>query len=145
MDWIARAGQYSRWAGSYVWAAVRAGAVGLLTSLAEAIERERELAAVDELLDRATGILVIEGGVGMGKSSLLDAACRLGLEGIVSKQRYAPYLAGRSGAWVKAKCRPGQEVLIGGWRQEPPRNERMAPPSGPRGLVMENDCGDSGR
>jgi DNA-binding CsgD family transcriptional regulator len=40
------------------------------------LERERELAAVDELLDRASGILVIEGGVGVGKTSLLDAASR---------------------------------------------------------------------
>jgi DNA-binding CsgD family transcriptional regulator len=40
------------------------------------LERERELAAVDELLARASGILVIEGGVGVGKTSLLDAACR---------------------------------------------------------------------
>lgn len=40
------------------------------------LERENELAAVAELLGRGTGILVIEGGVGMGKTSLLDAACR---------------------------------------------------------------------
>ncbi len=40
------------------------------------LEREHELAAVDELLDRGSGILVIEGGIGVGKTSLLDAACR---------------------------------------------------------------------
>jgi len=40
------------------------------------LERARELAAVDELLDRGGAILVIEGGVGIGKTSLVDAACR---------------------------------------------------------------------
>lgn len=56
-----------------------------------------------------------------GGKAMLDAACRLGLEGIVSKKRGTPYRAGRGGGWVKAKCRPGQEFVIGGWRQEPGR------------------------
>jgi bifunctional non-homologous end joining protein LigD len=53
--------------------------------------------------------------------SLLKAACQMGLEGIVSKRRDAPYRGGRGETWVKAKCRPGQEVVIGGWVQEPGR------------------------
>jgi DNA-binding CsgD family transcriptional regulator len=40
------------------------------------LERERELAAVDELLKGARGVLVVEGGVGVGKTSLVDCACR---------------------------------------------------------------------
>ncbi len=40
------------------------------------LEREPELAAVGELLERGGGVLVIEGGVGIGKTSLVDAACR---------------------------------------------------------------------
>ncbi|MCC3291908.1 MULTISPECIES: DUF6350 family protein [unclassified Arthrobacter] len=32
-DWIARTSQHSRWAGSYMWAALRAGAVGTLAAL----------------------------------------------------------------------------------------------------------------
>jgi bifunctional non-homologous end joining protein LigD len=39
----------------------------------------------------------------------------LGFEGIVSKQLDAPYRSGRTGSWTKAKCRAGQEVVIGGW------------------------------
>lgn len=53
-----------------------------------------------------------------GGAVLLQSACRLGLEGIVSKRRDAPYTAGRGDAWAKAKCRPGQEFVIGGWVQE---------------------------
>ena len=40
------------------------------------LERERELAAVAELLERGGGVLVIEGGVGIGKTSLVEAGCR---------------------------------------------------------------------
>jgi bifunctional non-homologous end joining protein LigD len=49
---------------------------------------------------------------------LIAAACRMGLEGIVSKLRDAPYRSGKSDSWVKTKCRPGIEVVIGGWRTE---------------------------
>ncbi|MBV9081893.1 MAG: AAA family ATPase, partial [Acidobacteriaceae bacterium] len=40
------------------------------------VERERECAAIEALLERGCGLLVIEGGAGIGKTSLLDAACR---------------------------------------------------------------------
>ena len=47
--------------------------------------------------------------------AVLDSACRLDLEGIVSKRLDAPYRSGRGEAWTKAKCRAGHEVVIGGW------------------------------
>ncbi|MFZ5781992.1 MAG: DNA ligase D [Pseudomonadota bacterium] len=50
--------------------------------------------------------------------AVLDSACRMHLEGIVSKELDAPYRGGRSGSWVKAKCRAGHEVVIGGWTSE---------------------------
>jgi len=36
---------------------------------------------------------------------LFAAACRMGLEGLVSKRRDRPYQAGRSKYWVKVKNR----------------------------------------
>jgi DNA-binding CsgD family transcriptional regulator len=42
----------------------------------ELLERERELAAIEELLGRRSGILTIEVGVGIGKTSLVQAACQ---------------------------------------------------------------------
>lgn len=47
--------------------------------------------------------------------AMLQSACLMHLEGIVSKRLDAPYTSGRSGHWTKAKCRAGQEVVIGGW------------------------------
>jgi bifunctional non-homologous end joining protein LigD len=50
-----------------------------------------------------------------GGEAVLQSACRLSLEGIVSKRLDAPYRSGRSATWTKAKCRAGHEVVIGGW------------------------------
>jgi bifunctional non-homologous end joining protein LigD len=46
------------------------------------------------------------------------SACKMDLEGIVSKRLDAPYVSGRNGGWTKAKCRAGHEVVLGGWTTE---------------------------
>jgi bifunctional non-homologous end joining protein LigD len=51
-----------------------------------------------------------------GGDAILQSACKLALEGIVSKKLSAPYRSGRSESWTKAKCRAGQEVVLGGWK-----------------------------
>ena len=51
-----------------------------------------------------------------GGDAVLQSACKLSLEGIVSKKLNAPYRSGRSDNWTKAKCRAGHEVVIGGWK-----------------------------
>ncbi|MEJ0028660.1 MAG: DNA ligase D [Rhizomicrobium sp.] len=48
--------------------------------------------------------------------AMLEAACKMDMEGIISKRLDAPYVSGRAGSWTKSKCRGGQEVVIGGWR-----------------------------
>ena len=50
-----------------------------------------------------------------GGDAVLLSACRMNLEGIVSKKLDAPYSSGRGDTWTKAKCRAGHEVVIGGW------------------------------
>ena len=47
--------------------------------------------------------------------AVLDSACKMHLEGVVSKRFDAPYRSGRGDDWLKSKCRGGQEVVIGGW------------------------------
>jgi bifunctional non-homologous end joining protein LigD len=48
-------------------------------------------------------------------SVLLKHACSIGLEGIISKRRDAPYRPGRGGDWIKAKCSDRQELIIAGY------------------------------
>ena len=47
------------------------------------------------------------------------AACEMRLEGIVSKRLDENYRPSRSQVWLKAKCRPGQELVVGGWKTSP--------------------------
>lgn len=50
--------------------------------------------------------------------AVLESACRMDLEGVISKKLDAPYHAGRSATWLKSKCRGRDEVVIGGWTSE---------------------------
>ena len=47
--------------------------------------------------------------------AVLQSACRMHLEGIVSKSLDAPYQSGRRETWTKSKCRAGHEVVLGGY------------------------------
>src|SRR5665213_2439553 len=51
----------------------------------------------------------------MAGEAVLRSACKMSLEGIVSKRLDAPYRSGRSETWTKAKCRAGHEVVLGAW------------------------------
>jgi bifunctional non-homologous end joining protein LigD len=64
---------------------------------------------------KARSILYVE-HFETGGDAILESACKLSLEGIVSKRLDAPYRSGRSESWTKAKCRAGHEVVIGGWK-----------------------------
>jgi bifunctional non-homologous end joining protein LigD len=53
--------------------------------------------------------------VGEGKA-FFDAAGKMGVEGMVAKLRRSRYEPGRrTGAWLKIKIRPEQELVVGGW------------------------------
>jgi len=47
--------------------------------------------------------------------AVLQSACRMNLEGIISKRLNSTYKSGRNGDWTKSKCRAGHEVVLGGW------------------------------
>jgi bifunctional non-homologous end joining protein LigD len=47
--------------------------------------------------------------------TMLEHACRLGLEGIVSKRKDLPYRPGRGEHWLKSKCVERQEFVILGY------------------------------
>jgi bifunctional non-homologous end joining protein LigD len=62
-----------------------------------------------------TGVIRYSDHVVGGGAAFFSSACRLGLEGIVSKLASARYRAGRNGDWRKAKCLRRQELVIGGF------------------------------
>ncbi|HOE96799.1 MAG TPA: non-homologous end-joining DNA ligase, partial [Candidatus Sumerlaeota bacterium] len=72
---------------------------------------------VRRLLDRAgrKGRVRFSDHVRGGGDEVLDNACRLGLEGIISKKADAPYAERRTRSWVKLKCGRRQEFVIAGY------------------------------
>jgi bifunctional non-homologous end joining protein LigD len=74
-------------------------------------------AALKSLLGRGAGSgrLRYADHVTSDGNAVLGEACRLGLEGIISKRRDQPYRAGRNDGWVKIKCTRRQEFVIGGF------------------------------
>lgn len=47
--------------------------------------------------------------------TMLSHACRMGLEGIISKRTDAPYRSGRGRDWLKSKCTNRDEFVIAGY------------------------------
>lgn len=87
VDWIARTGQYSRWAGSYLWAVLRAGLIGL----AAALGLSALLLAVDLLGHWAEAVTVFEG---VGADAVGGAALT------VAQLGYVPHLVVWSLGWA---------------------------------------------
>jgi bifunctional non-homologous end joining protein LigD len=72
--------------------------------------------ALAKLLKRqpARGPLRLSESLTAPGTTLLRHACKMGLEGIVSKIADAPYLSGRDHDWVKTKCSDRQEFVVAG-------------------------------
>jgi bifunctional non-homologous end joining protein LigD len=75
-------------------------------------QRKAQLAS---LVGRSTGRIRYSDHMSGDGRAVLAEACRVGLEGIVSKRLDKPYRAGRSSDWVKSKCSRRQEFVIGGF------------------------------
>jgi DNA ligase D-like protein (predicted ligase) len=84
------------------------------------LQRKERLAA--SLAGAHTGLRYSELITGDG-AAVLREACKLGAEGIVSKQADRPYAPGDRVIWTKAKCLNRQEFVIVGWT--PPKGGRQ--------------------
>jgi bifunctional non-homologous end joining protein LigD len=82
--------------------------------LAERPLLERK-AALARLVGEGAGIIRYAQHFEGSGGDIRREACRLGLEGIVSKRIDRPYRAGRNTTWVKAKCVLRQELVVGGF------------------------------
>jgi len=49
-------------------------------------------------------------------TKMLEHACKLNLEGVISKLRDAPYRSGRNENWIKSKCGLNQEFVVVGYK-----------------------------
>lgn len=76
------------------------------------IERKEVL---EKLLEHAPPVLRYSEHFEEDGALVLRHACRLSLEGIISKDRDAPYRSGRGKNWFKVKCALSQEFVIAGY------------------------------
>jgi bifunctional non-homologous end joining protein LigD len=90
-----------------------------LRGLTLAVRKSRlEKMMAAELSKKAVPLIRFVEHLETAGEAVLQSACRLSLEGIISKKLSAPYRSGRSPDWSKSKCRAGHEVVIGGWSDE---------------------------
>jgi bifunctional non-homologous end joining protein LigD len=90
-----------------------------LTSLP--LERRKPL--LSTLCEDAADSIRFSGEIGGDPTALLREVKRLGLEGVIGKQRGSVYEPDRrSGVWIKLKCVNEQEFVIGGFT--PPQGAR---------------------
>jgi bifunctional non-homologous end joining protein LigD len=78
------------------------------------VERKARLEGLLSTLDTTSNIRFVE-HFETGGDAVLRSACRLALEGIISKEAKSLYTSGRSASWAKSKCRAGHEVVIAGY------------------------------
>ncbi|MGO7674852.1 non-homologous end-joining DNA ligase [Rhizobium ruizarguesonis] len=81
---------------------------------------ERRHLLEDTLRGHEDGAIRISEEIEADPAALLEHACRLGLEGIVAKDRNSRYRSGRTGDWVKLKCVQSEGFVVVGF--EPSRS-----------------------
>ena len=78
------------------------------------VERKKALQAVLDNLPGSSQVRFSE-HLEAGGEELLQHACQLGLEGIISKQANSKYISTRGGHWIKSKCNLRQEFVVVGY------------------------------
>jgi bifunctional non-homologous end joining protein LigD len=76
------------------------------------IERK---AALSRLVGKKPGPIRYSEHFTTDGAEVLQRACDMALEGIVSKRGDVPYRSGRSDAFIKTKCANAQELVVGGY------------------------------
>lgn len=77
--------------------------------------RERRLLLQDLIERRGTEHIRFSADFVADPATILQSACKLGLEGLIAKRADAPYVSDRTESWLKLKCRLRQEFVIAGF------------------------------
>jgi len=87
------------------------------------VERKKRL---KRLLGRTKAPLIYGDHLESDSDKVLAEACRLGIEGLVSKDRTSTYVSGRALTWIKSKCLGRSEFVIGGFRPSDKKGRSFA-------------------
>lgn len=74
-------------------------------------------ALLEAALAKAAGSAMVRFSAQFGTDphQLVEAACKMGLEGVIGKRRDSKYVSRRSPDWIKLKCGHRQEFIIAGY------------------------------
>lgn len=78
---------------------------------------ERRKAILEQVVKGAAPSIRFSDHLEGSGEDVVAQACRMKLEGIVSKRRDRPYVPGRGLSWIKVKCSRRQEFVVGGFTQ----------------------------
>lgn len=79
------------------------------------VEYQSRRHLLEDVLDGSEGAIRVSEELDADPTALLNHACRLGLEGIIGKDRDSPYRSGRMGDWIKLKCVQSEAFFIVGY------------------------------
>jgi len=102
-------------------------------------QRERRRLLETLVGTKQRGVLQLSTELDADSASVLDAACRMYLEGVIAKRTDAPYVSRRSDTWLKLKCGRRQEFVIGGFTER--GNQPGAAEVGALLLGVHDDAG----
>ncbi|HWP19000.1 MAG TPA: DNA ligase D [Burkholderiaceae bacterium] len=77
--------------------------------------RDRRLALQQRLEGRWGARVFFSESFDAPPEQMREAACRMGLEGVILKRPDAPYVSARGETWIKLKCSWRQEFVVGGY------------------------------
>ncbi|WP_321817800.1 MULTISPECIES: DNA ligase D [unclassified Paraburkholderia] len=95
-------------------------------------------ARLSEVLENAGEHLRVSQAFDAPAAAVFEAAASLGLEGLMLKRRDAPYEAGRTQSWLKAKARLRQELVVCGFTARGNRDGEI-------GSLLLGYYGDAGK
>ncbi len=78
-----------------------------------ALDERRHM--LEDLIGEPGGTIRLSEEVAADGKAFLEAACNLGLEGIIAKRRDKPYRPGRNGDWLKIKCVSRETFVVIGY------------------------------
>src|SRR5690606_8240086 len=87
--------------------------------------RERRLALRALLAQHASDSIRLSEAFEASPEDIVEAACRMHLEGVIAKRADAPYESRRSEGWLKLKCQRRQEFVVAGYTARSDRAQEV--------------------
>ncbi|AHK47151.1 putative ATP-dependent DNA ligase (plasmid) [Ensifer adhaerens OV14] len=79
------------------------------------MEQQERRMMLEDAIDEGGSVIRLSEDIEGDGAAILEAACEFGLEGIIAKNRRAPYRPGRLGDWLKLKCIQSDGFVVVGF------------------------------